>query len=234
MLALRWLKSQKDLAPRFLGEFTALNGAGQGAAYVIGAIAGLVAVGALRGGQLLLGPLNVVFLGIGIMAVPECVRLLRQSPERLWRVTQGISLLLASVALAWGLLLLLIPPQVGSALLGESWQGARSVVFALAVAMAGSGAMTGAFAGLRSLAAAPRTLAVRLTLAPLTLAAAAGGAVLAGALGAAWGFAVVAWIGAILVWRQFGSALGEHQRAEETAPATAVEAPLAQSAIGTG
>ena len=55
--------------------------------YGVGLVAGLAAVGTLRAGQLLFGPVQMVFLGSGLIAVPEGARALAVSLERLRRAS---------------------------------------------------------------------------------------------------------------------------------------------------
>ena len=228
LLAPDWLREHRDLAPRFLGEFSAMNGAGQLSLYLIGAIAGLASVGALRGGQILLGPLNVLFLGIWLFAVAEGVRLLEASPARLRHAARLLSFGLCSAALAWASLVTLLPTSLGTLLLGDSWAGAHEVVFVVGLAMAGTGAATGAVAGLRSLAAAQRSLRVRLTITPLTVLGAVVGAAVAGALGGAAGIAAAAWLGVVLWWVEFRRALDERDISVrlEAEPVVTRELPL--------
>ena len=58
-----WWRVHRDLAPRYVGEYAASTGGELIQPYGIGAVAGLVAVGTMRAGELLLGPFNVVFQG---------------------------------------------------------------------------------------------------------------------------------------------------------------------------
>jgi hypothetical protein len=51
-----WLREQRDLGYRYLVENVSNSGASQLRAYGLGAIAGVGAVGAVRGAELLLGP----------------------------------------------------------------------------------------------------------------------------------------------------------------------------------
>jgi O-antigen/teichoic acid export membrane protein len=203
-----WLRGHADLSVPYLGEFAAL-GAGELALFGIGGLVGLASVGALRAGQILLGPLRVLSLGVRLVAVPEGVRGLRAGVARTERPAVILSVAVTAVALAWGAVLLLLPASVGTALLGQSWTEARSVIVPLTLAMAGTGATTGAFVGLRALGAARRSLCVRVAIAPLMVAASIGGAVVCGAPGAAWGMAAVVWLSVGLWWRQFGVALRE-------------------------
>jgi hypothetical protein len=173
----------------------------------VGAIAGLAAAGALRAAQVLLGPLNVLFMGTQVVAVPEAVALSRQSHHRLRGFSLGLSTALAGAALAWGVIVVVLPDRLGEAILGVSWPDAQSVAPFAALAMAGTGATAGAFVGLRALAAARRSLRVRATVSPAILAGATLGAAAGGARGAAAGLAVATWFGVTLWWREFRAEL---------------------------
>jgi hypothetical protein len=203
LAAMSWWSGQRDLAPRYLGEFMASSGAAQVSIYLVGAIAGLTATAALRGAQVLLGPLNVLFMGVGLVAIPEAVGLARRARGDLLRFSRALSAVLTGAALVWGAIVVFLPDVVGRSLLGPTWDQASSVAPIVALMMAGSGAVAGAFVGLRAFAAAKRSLRVRLMLAPLIVLTATGGAFADGARGAAIGLAVTAWVGVWLWWRQY-------------------------------
>jgi O-antigen/teichoic acid export membrane protein len=209
--AIRWLRSHRDLAPRFLAEFGLASGTSTLIMFGIGTVAGLAQLGRFRAGQIALGPLNVLFGGAGLVATPEGVRLLRESPRRLVRGCRWVSVALASGALAWGALLLSLPHGVGQFLLGVNWDGARSLLLPLSVAAATFGVVFGAYAGLRSLAAAKRSLRARYLDAAATMSFALAGAVVGGAAGAAWGFAIAGCLEIAIAWWQFRRALDEYE-----------------------
>jgi hypothetical protein len=221
--AIAWWREHRDLAARFIGEFLTISAAGQFAFYGVGAVAGLTAVGALRAGDLLLGPLQVLSLSTGLFAVPETVRILNRTPRRLPQVSLLLSSALAGVAILWGaILLVLLPSEVGAAILGPQWSGARSVLLPLLAWRVAGELQTGPAVGLRALAAARRGLRVRMAVAPVTVLAAIVGAVLGGAPLAAWGLALAGGLGAVLWWSQLSAALREYGPLSE-----ARRAPLA-------
>jgi hypothetical protein len=209
-----WLQEHRDLVPQFLGEFAAIGGMHHLTTYGLGAVIGLTAVGSLRGAELLLGPINVFVTGVRLVAVPEGVRALGVSSARLWRISVLFSCAAAAAAMLWGTVVLLMPTQVGRALLGTTWGAAHQVILPLTVSIAGIGVVAGASAGMRSLAAAQRSLRARMITAPVTVVAGITGGVLAGAVGAATGLAVASCGGALLWWRELSLALGE--RHDET------------------
>lgn len=210
-----WLRAQRDLGPRYLGEFAAVSGSGQLAFYGIGAVGGLVAAGSIRASQILLGPLNVLFLGTSLVAVPWGVRTLSSSVRRLRDAAVVLSAALVGVSVAWGVVLLALPDRAGVQLLGRSWAHANPLFLPLALSMAGLGAATGPATGLRSLAAARRSLRAQLLASPLVVVGGVAGAAAGGALGAAWGLALGYWAGAGIWWRQFNAAVACWQPEDE-------------------
>jgi O-antigen/teichoic acid export membrane protein len=209
-----WIRRQRDLGFPYLGEFAAL-GAGEAALFGVAGLAGLAAAGALRAGQILVGPLRVLFLGVRLAAVPEGVRLLRDPRSSPRAAAVRLSALLAGVALAWGALLTILPHSLGESLVGRSWSEARHVMVPLSLAMAGTGAVTGAVVGLRALAAARRSLRARILVTPVMVLGTLAGAAAAGAPGTAWGIAIVTWLSLGLWWRQFLGALAERRQPAE-------------------
>jgi hypothetical protein len=209
-----WLREHRDIAPRFLGEMMALTGSTQLSQYGIGASAGLAAVGAIRAGQLLLNPLHILSIGIRLVALPEAVRIGRDSVQQLRRMVRVIAAVLVTTAVALGTVLVLLPSSLGNAILGLSWPAARSVFVPLTLVQAAAGAITGAAIGLRALVAAGRSLRARLLVSLLQLAGAIGGAAAGGARGAAWGLAIAGFLGAAVFWRQFNRAFDEQLRSE--------------------
>ena len=69
-----WLRETRDLGSRYLVENVSNSGGSQLRAYGVGAIAGLAAVGTIRGAELLLGPFMAVLMGLSFVAVPEAAR----------------------------------------------------------------------------------------------------------------------------------------------------------------
>lgn len=203
-----WFRSHRDLVFPFLAEFGAANGSQQVVTYAAG-LTSLSAAGALRGGQVLLGPLNVLLMGVRLAVLPDAVRLVALSRERLVRAMLGVGILVSLGAVVWGVLAFLVPREVGLRLLGHSWDGAHQVVLPLALATIGSGFIMGAVIGLRALVRPARSLRARMASGALVVLGGATGAIAAGALGAAVGTAVASGLGAIWWWVEFLAAAGE-------------------------
>jgi O-antigen/teichoic acid export membrane protein len=209
-----WLRDQRDLGLPYLGEFAGRSAGNIGTLYATGILAGLAAAGAYRGAQALVTPITLVNMGLVVFGIPEAVRALKESPSALWRVTAGISVSLVVVSVVWGCLLFLLPATVGHQLLNDQWESARRVVIPLSCAWAAVGVITGATVGLRALAAARRSLRLRLPTAVVTLCGGAGGAALAGAPGAAAGFALGMALTCPFWWLEFRAALRQHASEE--------------------
>jgi len=202
-----WLRDQRDLFPRFLGEFALSAGAGQLTVYGLAALAGLAALGVFRAGYILFGPVQMLIMGVGWVAIPELVRTLQSSTRRLLWATTSLSLGLAGAALAWGTIVLLLPSSLGVSLLRAMWVPAHHLSVALTVSWVAGGLIAGAAAALRALAAAKSSLGARLIGSPLGVVGGLFGATINGAGGAAWGLALAGWIEALVWWRQLTRAL---------------------------
>jgi O-antigen/teichoic acid export membrane protein len=210
-----WLVQHRDLGPRYLAENLSWSGASQLRLYGLGWIAGVAAVGSLRAAELLLGPLNVLIMGIGLMAVPEAARMLRRSVRRLRPFCLLLSSLQAGVAVAWGMALLLMPEGLGVRLLGMSWQPASKLLLPVTITVAGTGFWIGAMIGVRGLGAASRSLRAQGFSSAIYLVGALGGAAAAGAAGAAWGSAAASLIAAVIWYWQLDRGLREFQSPAE-------------------
>lgn len=214
-----WLLRHRSLALPYAGDFFSYFGSGQLATYAVTVFGGLSAAAALRGAGVLLGPLNVLFMGIGNIAVPEGVRR-RSSRRSLLRWTLPLSSCLALAALAWTGAVLLLPASVGHAALGDSWQVARPVLLPLGLAMAGSGFASGAIGGLRALAVARTSLLGRLLSAPLVTVGVLVGSPF-GAVSAVAAMAATQWTAAGGVWWPLFLRSLPRGAAEATAPGKA-------------
>jgi hypothetical protein len=208
---LGWWRRHRDLNTRYLGEFLAIGGVGQLNSYGVNAIAGLAAVGALRAGEIMMGPVHVLFMGGNVVAVAEGARMASRSPARLARMSLLVSAAMGAAATLWGLVLILLPTSVGTRALGATWYAAAQVMVPFVLLTIGLTAAAGPQTGLRALAAARRGLRARLIHSPLMLVGAIGGAAVGGAVGAAWGMVAGNWIGAVVWWWQFRLALRELQ-----------------------
>lgn len=213
-----WLREQADLGVRYVGEFLASVCGTAVSIFGVAAIAGMAGAGAIRGGQMLVAPVTVLFTGLSLAGVPEAVRFLRAREAILPKVVAIVSAAMVLVPLVWCFGIALMPDRWGSALLGESWSSSRALIVPLSLAMAGTAASVGTTIGLRAMAAASHSLRARLWTAPLTLALVASGAAIAGSRGAAWGLAgsgvLSACVWALYFRKAFAERLSLHGRSE--------------------
>lgn len=211
-LARRWWAEHRDVAPRFGLEFFARAGARQSTVFAVRGIVGLAGVAAIRGGQVLFGPVNVFLLGAPMVLVPEAVRARRRSTAALRRLTIRASMLLVGLAIVAGAAGMLLPDSIGELVLGDTWAEAKPLIPAQALLLASVAANSGTIAGIRALRDPARTFRVRLALIPIILGGGTIGAIVGGAAGSVVGLAIGNWIGAAMFALQFRRALSEEER----------------------
>lgn len=203
-LAKIWVKRHKDLSPRFLGEYLTLAAVQQGTVFIVGAIAGLSAVGGLRSAQVLLGPVNVISLGAAVVILPAVARIARYGDIRhLRRYALIVSLSLSSITLVYSLSLMLVPDKVGRALLSDSWGSGQQIAPLLALSVLLNNISYGATSAIRGMERAKQSLRMRLVTGPVSIGAVTTGAILDGAVGAALGLAAASAIQVLLWWTLF-------------------------------
>jgi len=190
-----WWHEHRDIAPRFVGEVLVSTVAGQLTPYAVGIVGGLATVGILRAGEFLLGPFNVLFQGVQLIAVPQGSRIYARRANDLIAFCRLLAVVYATAAAACGVAVVLLPDSVGLSIMGPIWTEARGVLVPLTVAFAFGGLAAGPDLGLRVLAAAHRSLRVRSITAILVVAGMVTGCSISGAAGAAWGKALVMAVG---------------------------------------
>ncbi len=188
--ALDWFREQRDLSSRFFAEFVVSSGANQLSLFLIAALSSVAEVGRLRAGQVMLGPLNILFLGAGLVAVAETARLVAEAPAKITVAARTLSGLLTLGTATWVTVALLLPASAGEAIMRTNWAGGRALLPPLALGTIGVALSYGPMTGLRVLAAAKSSLEARIFDATSTLMLSVAGAAAAGAPGAAWGFAI--------------------------------------------
>ncbi len=206
-LARSWFRRNRDLSIPFFGDAVVSHGAINLTDFLIAAIAGVATLGALRVALILLGPTNIILLGLNLVAVPEGARSLADSPDRLRRTAIALSLVAAVGVLAWGLVLVSLPASIGAELLGANWVDARILLIPLTMTAAAGAVALGAASGLRTLQASRRVLRTRIVQAAVYVSVAVIGAVLGGAYEIAWAAAVGATLNAAIWWHQFAKTL---------------------------
>jgi O-antigen/teichoic acid export membrane protein len=217
-----WWREHKDLSKDFVGEHLALSGVAGLSTFIVAAVAGVGEAAALRGAHVLFGPVNILLMSGTALLVPEGRRLRERAPAQLAPALRAGSALLALLSLVWLLILVVVVgDEVGTALLGESWEPASRVLPAYGFFFVMTGAMLGASVGLRILEHSRAGLVVQLKILPLAVLGAVVGAALAGAVGVALAMSLATGIGAVFWWRAFRRAMTAGPppaRAEVSAP----------------
>jgi len=201
--AWRWVKQHRDLGPRYLAEGTSQSAAAQIRAYSVGIVLGLAALGSVQAAATLLGPMTILFLGTGLVAIPEAARVLRRSPRHLPLFCMVVTGGLSAAGLAWGMFLLVaVPRGFGSWLLGPIWRSTYPLILPNTLSVIGQGMSAGAGTGLHALGAARRSLRMTVLGSVLLVVGSLAGAIAAGAAGTLWGTAAGLWIVAVYGWWQ--------------------------------
>ena len=223
---LGFLHEHRALAWRYAAEAVVHRSGDWLAVTLVGAVAGLRTIGALRGAVLILGgPLNLLFIGSTFAFVSEGVRLLERSPSRFPRAMLKVTLTTTSCAVVWSAIVLLLPDAVGHDVLGATWHQAQPLLPLLVLAMVAVAASMGPAQGMLSLGAARRSLFTQVVPLCMLLPSMTAGALFDGARGAALVMGVTSVFRTLLAWIQFRRALAEY------APSGAGEPALEQATL---
>jgi O-antigen/teichoic acid export membrane protein len=182
--------------------------------FALGPILGVAALGALRGGNALFGPYNVMVAGLVSAGPAEASRLRARRPARMVPALQWASVGLAVSAVALGTALNVLPDRVGIAVLGDTWRAAAPLIPALACGAVARSATTGALVGLRVVEAKRDLVRISVIANVVSTIAALAGAAVGGLEAAAWGLAVGTWLAAVMAWRalnRYGRAAAQGQ-----------------------
>jgi O-antigen/teichoic acid export membrane protein len=186
-----WVRRHRDLIRYLLPEYFLGLGAMQFGILLVGVIATASAVGSLRAAQVLLGPLGVLGSAVFQFSVPEVARRQDRSARDRWRFAVAIGGGLGLVTVGYVALLLVMPGAFGTALFGDSWAGAATVLLAMGCSSVASSLANGPAGVLYGMGQARATFRINLTKGPVLVGALLIGTLLAGAVGAGWAFALV-------------------------------------------
>jgi O-antigen/teichoic acid export membrane protein len=186
-----FVQQQHRLGTAFLGEWSIKQGTTQVAIYGIGLMGGIATVAGIRAAALVLGPLNILFTGLQLAALPSLVAKRDRSIVDMRYSVRCLALLLGGASLFAGIFLFVTPQTWLAILVGNQAEGFSQYVLPLAVSLAATGFMTGSHLGLRVLGAGRNLLTVRVVATVLTLAGGALGYLLGNSpLWGLWGLAV--------------------------------------------
>ena len=198
----RWNLARADTvnAIAFGGDYVIGSGASQVAFNLIGVVAGLPAVGSLRAGGTLLGPVSIVLSSARTLTIPYLTRGIAQGRQTAAARTLASTVIIAVGSLPLLALIAFLPSAAGDLLLGDNWSHAQAVLPFLAMEMAFNALVTVPFAGFRALLAGRSTVIIRSALAVMRVSAVVVAAMLGGAAAAAVALGVAAGVGALVWW----------------------------------
>ncbi|WP_228988808.1 hypothetical protein [Streptomyces sp. DH8] len=181
---LRPMLRRGHLGQRFTVEFGVGNATGQLSVLGLGAVGTPLLIGALRGATTLFGPLNVLYTSATSFGPPLLGRI--GDERRRIRATAALAAALATTAALWAAVLALLPDTAGRRLLGDTWPAAAALLPATGSQYAAMAVGTCGLLALRMLD--PRTtLALQVVFSLTAVAFLAGGYLVGGIPGAAWG-----------------------------------------------
>ncbi|MBO3184578.1 hypothetical protein GZ178_10975 [Dermatophilus congolensis] len=185
-----WFRDKRDLVKYLFGMYVLGLGAAQLGQLLIPVLGSTRDSGSIRGVDTLRGPLNVLGQAALAFAVPEISRRAEMGPKARMRGMWALSIGTGLLSAFYVTVLLLIPHDVGLALLNETWDGTREVILPMGVLSVVASFTSGAGALLLGMGLARRTFRINVLKAPLLLAMLIPGTYFWGAFGAAWSMAL--------------------------------------------
>lgn len=175
-------------------------------------VSGTAAAG-LRGGATLFGPIAMLVSALPLVFVPHARRASSSAGQQ-WRVLVKTSMITSGMTLVAGICLALVPSELGSAILGDTWTYAAELVGYLGIECAAMCWMVGVYSFFQAQGMSTTVLRVKLFQIFLQLALCLGAGLLVGtAVGIAIALAisgtVAALVGVTLVWRVASRAAAE-------------------------
>jgi O-antigen/teichoic acid export membrane protein len=209
-MALSWLRTHRDLGPRFLVENCVGNGGSTLQSYTISSFLGLESVGYMQAANMLMGPFRILSFGVGMMTIPEAAALMRRAPRKALRFCVALGFGETLLAAVWTVALLIaLPLGLGHLILGGLWMKTYPLVLPTALGVMAGCAGTGAGTGLHAMGAAKRSMRLSLASAVVGLSIVFAGCLLGSILVTLYLIAAASWFGAMLWWWQFLRAMHE-------------------------
>lgn len=186
-----WMREQANLSRYLLAEYILGLGAVQVGILLIALITSEADVGAIRAAQVLLGPLGIVGIAAFQFTVPEIARRIDWPAKRLQLFAALVSGGLLLVHVTYVSALLVMPPEWGTALFGDSWHGAALVLLPMCLSSCFSCMANGPAGVLYGLGWARETFRINLIKGPLIVVLLLGATWSWGVIGSAWAFAAI-------------------------------------------
>jgi hypothetical protein len=155
-----WMRYSRAIGMRLSLETLTTAATGHAFVLFVGVAFGLAGAGAVRGVSVLFGPLAVVFGAISIRAVPiiaEFAGDVNRVERAVWRLSAGFAVLAAVQCV----LVLALPENVGSKVLGETWTSAHDLFPQYSLVWIATGLAAGPIVGLKAHVLISRTLITR-------------------------------------------------------------------------
>jgi O-antigen/teichoic acid export membrane protein len=187
--SVRWMRNRQHLSCYLGVEYLLKMGIGQAGILMVGFVE-TAGVGALRGAQVLLGPMNVVGTAAMVFTTTEVARRPTASARHRSLLAGAVSGILWVAITAYVGFLLVLPDSWGEHLLGDTWTGAKSVMLPICLAAAAASLTAGPVATLYGMGLARATFSINVLRAALNIVLLAVGILKWGAVGAAWALAI--------------------------------------------
>lgn len=198
-----WFSEDRRRVSSFLADFVLTAGAFLLALQMISIIAGIGAIAAMHGAQLLFTPFAAVVSGARIIILPALANVSHRPNTELRRRVRIAAQILYGFAIGWAALVLVVPDPIGRVILGDTWSAAKPLLPWVAVYwVARTGALP-ALDGLRALGGGRRLVALGAITGSLIMIAAVAGSWLDGALGATIGLTGALLVSVVLWWDGF-------------------------------
>ncbi|MCW2797044.1 hypothetical protein [Nocardioides sp.] len=199
--SLRFVSGERATVLTHVGDWALRQGLTQTTLYVVATAAGLSVVGNIRLAQLLLGPINILFAAVQLVAMPRVARAAKDS----WDAFRGLLIRLATaqflLPLMFGLVIVALPLEALRLALGDQAVGLKTYLVPQVVLLSVSGAAATAQIGIKVLRLRLELLRTRVATCAVTLASTLVLALaLDSALAALWGLALGSAISAV-IWQ---------------------------------
>ena len=201
-----WFRNYSSTIRSLTLEYLLLSGVAQGSPLLVGAVAGLPAVGSMRAALTLFGPITAASSGMSMATVPESARRWGNGDPRFFRPLLVVAAGLTTLCFAWAVCIQIVPMELGRQLLGDSWTAGRGLSVATSAWLGVGYLAVPAVASLRITGRNWMAARIRLVAAPLSLSAAGLGAYVGAALGAVVALSAATLVSASLFWHGFYTA----------------------------
>lgn len=222
--AIRFSQDHHRIALPLVGEQVASQGANQFTVFVLALVLPLSSLGALRAGQLMVSPLNVLQQATPLVGLPEARIRAEQSVGRLRFAVLVMGGVLVGATVLLVVVVLLLPDSVGVVIFGNGWEAGRTVVIPLGVRNLFGGVTLACFVGLHSIEHVRVTLKVGIVRGVASLGFGLVGGLIWATQGAAWGLALADLVAAAATFVAFRSIMAKLE-AKGGAPVAASSEP---------